>query len=234
MKKEYCHYLLSLCEDANYAGAVPHGFRLKQSIIEQFDEQFQFKEAQWPKYNKQMVNVLYHAIVDGKYIKERELDDDAKKIYVRCKNKISEYCKNFPRDYVINHEVIFEIANDFNWLLASKKEHLKRKLSGCIQLNDNMPLLRRRLVLFLEDLRQSYEERTKEYPYMEKALKKRRSIVGFSPDENVRWYVGQDMSNEELENLINETKKKIWQEQYLYYILMVTAVRFEHLKRRYE
>lgn len=232
MEIEYCRYILSLCADVNYGTAVPKGFRLKQNIIDQFNEQFQFKESQWPKYNRWLVDSLYYAIVDGDYILERELNEDARKIYMRCKKRIKNYRANFPMDYAVDHDVIFEIANDFNWLLASKKEHERKNLMGQIQLNDDMMISRRWIVTFLEDLQKIYQEKFEECPYMEEALKKRRSIVVWSRYEKVRGYVNQHLSNEEFEDWIAETKDEMWKESYLFYILMVTAVRFENMRRR--
>jgi len=229
---EYCHYILSLCADVNYGTAVPKGFRMRQNIIDQFHEQFQFKEGQWQKYNRWLVDSLYYAIVKGDYILERELDEDARKIYMRCNKLITNYRANFPMDYAVDHDMIFEIANDFNWLLASKKEHERKNLMGQIKLNDDMMISRRWIVTFLEDLKKIYQEKFEECPYMEEALKKRRSIVAWSRDEKVRWYVSQHLSNEELEDWITETKDTMWKELYLFYILMVTAVRFENMRRR--
>lgn len=188
----------------------PKGFRLKQNIVDRFDAQFQFKESQWPKYNRRLVDSLYYAIVDGDYILARELDEDARKIYSRYEKLITKYHMNFPMDYAVDHDVIFEIANDFNWLLASKKEHERGNLMGRIQLNDNMRISRRRIVTFLEDLQNIYQKKFEECPYMEEVLKKRKSFVVWSLDEKVRRYVSQDLSNEEFEDWIVETKDTMW------------------------
>lgn len=218
----------------NYAVAVPKGFRLKQNIINEFEEQFQFKGSQWPKFNMWMVDALYHTIVDGEYVSENELDADARKIHLRCEKTISKLYLDFPKDYMVDHDVIFEIVNDFNWLLASERENERRKLTGRIQLSDNMVMLRKNTVKFLEWLQSQIDKDAEELPFMKEALsRKRKIIVGF-PDDHIRWYIERTESAKDLEAWIQDTENRVREKRYLFYILMVTAVRFEYLKRRFE
>ena len=228
--KEYCHYILSLCNRDIISTAALGKYKTRQDILNDFENLFDYRSNQWPKFNRRLVKDLFWSISENIFIKESALDTDAKRIFKRCLSGTKGMRIKLKDGYDVDYDGLFNILADYIWLLASK-QYCTSHEENAFYLIDNFTLLRTKTECFLNELYWQCEQEIKECSIMEEALRLRRKIFSFSPDERVRCYVSADISNTDIQNLIIENKVSIEQKQYLFFALMVTNIRCEEMRR---
>jgi hypothetical protein len=228
--KEYCHYILSLCNHDIISTAAIGKYKTKQDILDGFENHFDYRSNQWPKFNRRLVKDLFWSISENIYIKDSALDIDAKRIFRRCLSGAKEMNIRLKDGYDVDYDELFNIFADYIWLLASKQYCIQHK-ENAFYLIDNFTLLRTRTKCFLNEVYCQCEQEIVECTIMEEALRLRRKLCSYSSDERVRCYVSDYMTNTDLQNLIDEKKVSIEQKQYLFFALMVTNIRCDEMRR---
>jgi len=228
--KEYCHYILSLCNRDIISTAALGKYRTKQDILDDFENLFDYRSNQWPKFNRRLVKDLFWSISENIFIKESALDTDAQRIFKRCLSGTKGMHIKLKDGYDVDYDGLFNILADYNWILASKQYCISHK-ENTIYLIDNFTWLSTGTKFFLNELYRQCEQEIDECSIMEEALRLRGKLFSYSPDERVRCYVSADMSNTDMKKLIGEIRASIKQKLFLFFALMVTNIRREEMRR---
>ena len=79
---------------------------------------------------------------DDGYFIYNKLNNDSKKLYLRCKKSIDNMLEINFRQVDISKEEMFGVLVDVNWLLVSNYIHLKEKQTGKVALREDIASIR--------------------------------------------------------------------------------------------
>ncbi|MDF2854641.1 MAG: hypothetical protein K0Q87_492 [Neobacillus sp.] len=228
--KEYCHYALSLNNRKSVFAAAPTQYITKQSILDDFNQTFGYTIKRWPRFNKNLIDALWWAFKDSDLLRTNKLNKDAKILYRRCLKGLQKIDVASSDSYEINYCDMFEILADYIWLLSSQRYCAKRN-ERQTYLIDKFSQIHVQMRQILKEWDYQREEDVKECSVIEEALRlKRRVFCGTSSDDRIRWYLTSGMQNDELQDLIDEKKRQIGHEHYLYFAIIATSVRYEEVR----
>ena len=229
--KEYCHYILSLDNRKSVYATVPARYKTKQDILSDFDENFKYNPRRCPGFNKWLVDTLWWALEDSELIQTSKLSGDVGFIYKRCIDRMPQIdTKRRDDGYVINYQDIFEILSDFIWILISQRCCGKERKST-IQLIDNFSIIHIKIRQVYINMEQKRGQDAEEVSVIEKALRLKKKFFSITSDERVRRYLESGMRYEEIQGLLDEKKRQVEHDDYLFFALMATSVRYEEVRR---
>lgn len=221
-EQDYCQYIISKCISKNCSPATDGTFRTTKIFLESYENSQSFWGSTKAR-NRRLIKEITDTI-DEQIWNLIDLEADAQRILVRCRNNIKE---------IRTHEDLFTVASDFLWVMASIKASEKTSIA----LLDDSSSERYFSIVWIKELAENIKDAEYDLNCMNEANQlpiRKRIFRGLICNPDVAYYANREnISCQELKQHMNDCQVYIKEKQQLYYAFMATVIYEENLRRRY-